>query len=227
MQMKAKKWGIAAALFVGALSACDKSDKAAPAPSVASSPAAATSAPASAQPAAASASGPAPSAAASAPSWGGECPKGSSGEGTFTKPRDAKGALRAMDVAWTGKTDDKGPQFRVTNKSASTILYGKMAVYFYDKAGKQIPVKDASASPPKERPYHVCAGNMFQGIMKPAEKAVITFSCVKKEDVPDGAKAIEAEMQIVGFTDATEKKVAYYWRNPDLAPDERKKGGVK
>jgi hypothetical protein len=63
--------------------------------------------------------------------------------------------------------------------------------------------------------------------MKPGEKAVITFSCVKKEHVPEGAKAIEGELQIVGFADATEKKSEYYWRNNDLVPDARPKGGVK
>jgi hypothetical protein len=136
-----------------------------------------------------------------------------------------------MEVAWTGKMDDKGPSFRVVNKSPSTILYGRIAVYFYDKSGKQL---DAVSSDPaaagdggKARPFHSCGGNMFQGVMKPAEKAVITFSCVGKSDVPAGATAIEAEMQWVGFADASEKKVDAYWRNADLTPDVRKKGGVK
>jgi hypothetical protein len=34
-------------------------------------------------------------------------------------------------------------------------------------------------------------------------------------------------MLTVGFADPTEKKVDYYWHNADLAPDARKKGGVK
>ena len=171
----------------------------------------------------------APSATAAAPPV--DCPKGSSGEGSFTKPCDASGKARMMEVAWTGKMDDKGPSFRVVNKSPSTILYGRIAVYFYDKSGKQL---DAASSDPaatgdagKGRPFHSCGGNMFQGVMKPGEKAVITFSCVAKANVPAGATAIEAEMQWVGFSDASEKKVDVYWRNPDLTPDVRKKGGVK
>ena len=156
-----------------------------------------------------------------------DCPKGSTGEGSFAKPCEGKGNVRMMDAAWTGKTDDKGPFFKVTNKSASTILYGKIAVYFYDKAGKQLDVMDTAATPPKAVPNRTCAGNIFSGVMKPAEKATIQFSCVKKEHVPEGTAAIEAEMQTVGFSDASEKKVDFYWTNKDLVPDARKKGGVK
>jgi hypothetical protein len=128
-----------------------------------------------------------------------------------------------MEVKWTGKTDDKGPSFNVANKSPQTVLYGFLAVYFYDKAGKQIDVPAPDKTPPT-KPFHTCGGNMFQGVMKPGEKAVITFSCVSKANVPDGTAAIEAEMQMVGFADASEKKVAGYWRNMDLTPDQRKKG---
>ena len=60
--------------------------------------------------------------------------------------------------------------------------------------------------------------------MKAGEKAVVQFSCVKKEHVPEGTAAIEAEMQSVGFADASEKKVDFYWTNPTLVPDVRKKG---
>ena len=38
---------------------------------------------------------------------------------------------------------------------------------------------------------------------------------------------IEAEMQVVGFADASEKKADTYWKNTDITPDTRKKGGVK
>jgi hypothetical protein len=132
-----------------------------------------------------------------------------------------------MDVVWTGKTDDQGPHFRVTNKSQSVILYGKIAVYFYDKAGKQLEVAAASGASDKTKPFHSCGGNIFGGVMKAGEKAVLTFSCVKKERVPEGTTAVEAEMQSVGFTDSSEKTITSYWRNNDLTPEARKKGGVK
>jgi len=156
-----------------------------------------------------------------------DCPEGSKGEGTFQKPCEASGTSRMMEVTWTKKMDDKGPSFRVVNKSKNVILYGRMLVYFYDKAGKPLEVTDTHATPPKKKPYQVCFGNIFEGVMKPAEKAVITFSCVKKENVPEGATAIEAEMQMVGFPDASEKKVDFYWRNNDIGPDTRPKGGLK
>lgn len=185
-------------------------DAGAPAPSVSAAPAASSAAPAAS--------------ASAALTPRSDCPKGSSGPGTFDHPCEGSGAVRLMEIAWTGKTDDKGPHFRVTNKSSSTILYGRVAAYFYDKAGKLLEVKDASG---KAHASMGCGGNIFGGVMKPGEKAVITFSCVKKDQIPDGTAAIEAEIPMVGFSDATEKKSEYYWRNEDLVPDTRKKGGVK
>jgi hypothetical protein len=154
-----------------------------------------------------------------------DCPKDSTGDGTFAKPCEATGTARMMEVQWTGKMDDKGPSFRITNKSPSVILYGKVMVYYYDKAGKQLSVKETPTSSGK--PFQTCFGNMFSGVMKAGEKAVITFSCFKKETVPEGTAAIEGEMQMVGFADPSEKKVEYYWRNRDLTPEARKKGGAK
>jgi hypothetical protein len=156
-----------------------------------------------------------------------ECPEGSKGEGTFNNPCEATGNARAMEVTWTGKIDDKGPFFRVINKTKSVILYGKIAVYFYDKAGKQLEVPALGGASDKTKPFHTCGGNMFGGVMKPGEKAVLQFSCVKKERVPEDTKAIEAEMPMVGFADANEKTVESYWRNNDLTPEARKKGGAK
>jgi hypothetical protein len=63
--------------------------------------------------------------------------------------------------------------------------------------------------------------------MNPAEKEVLTFSCVPKKVIPDGTTSVEAEMQMVGFADPTGKKIDFYWRNADLTPDARPKGGVK
>jgi hypothetical protein len=150
-----------------------------------------------------------------------------SGEGIFDKPCAGSGAARMMEIEWTGKTDDKGPSFRVVNTSPNTILYGKIAVYFYDKAGKQLDVPSKDGDSDKPRKYATCSGNIFAGIMKPKEKATITFSCIKKDHVPDGATAIEAEMPMVGFADSTEKRSEYYWRNDEIAPDERAKGAGK
>lgn len=212
---------VAVAVTVTAIG-CSK-DESAPATTTPSSSAAQTAAPLPSAPA----SAPAPSASASAAVPAHDCPAGTSGDGTFAKPCEAKGTARTMEVTWTGKSDDKGPSFRVTNTSSSVILYGKIAVYFYDKAGKQLEVADASSSPPKAKPFHTCVGKLFGGVMKAGEKAVLTFSCVKKEHMPAGTTAIEAEMQMVGFTDASEKKLEYYWQNTDLTPDVRKKVGRK
>jgi hypothetical protein len=151
-----------------------------------------------------------------------DCPEGSEGVGSFDKPCDAKGDARLMEVVWNGKMTDKGPPFKVHNSAKLPIIYGKMAAYFYDKDGKQLNTKDSND---KESPMKWCFGKIFEGPMKADEKAVITFSCVKKEDVPEGTTKIEAEMQIVGFDGGD--KVDFYWRNKDLTPDARPPVGDK
>jgi hypothetical protein len=150
------------------------------------------------------------------------CPEGSEGPGTLKQPCEAKGQARIMDAVWTGKIEDGGPQFKVTSNAKLEILYGNIIVYFYDKDGKQLDV-------PGDKPSKKvsCAGNIFAGPMKPAEKATLTFSCVKKSQVPEGATAIEAELRTVGFTAAAGGRADTYWRNDDLVPDERPKGGTK
>jgi hypothetical protein len=200
------------------LAACSKDESAA-----ATTASASAAPPASASAPAASAS--AASTASAAPEPQHDCPTGSTGPGSFAKPCEAKGNARMMEVKWK-KTDDSGPSFAVTNKSPLVIVHGRIAVYFYDKAGKQLDVKDDS-TPAKTRPYHTCGGNFFGGVMKPAERELLTFSCVPKTVVPDGTATIEAELSMVGFADATGKKVDFYWRNSDLTPDARPKGGVK
>jgi hypothetical protein len=212
------------ALAVLLLAACDDKGKEAGkgAPSASAAPSAAPSA--AATPAAASAT-PTATASAAPPPDRTDCPKGSSGPGTFDHPCAAKGGARLMTAEATGKADEKGnPQFRVVNKHTATILYGKVSVFFYDKSGKQLEVKSADGRTLK----HIgCGGNIFGGVMKPNEKAVVSFSCIKKESAPEGTATTEAEISMVGFSDAEGKKSEFYWKNDDLVPDERKKGGVK
>jgi hypothetical protein len=203
---------IAAAVF-----GCSKDEPKSQAPAASATPAATASAVPSVS---------APPAASAAPEPHHDCPANSSGIGSFAKPCEAKGGERLMKVKWT-KTDDKGPSFSIKNVGQTTILYGKIAVYFYDKSGKQLDLPDTSETPPKTKPFHTCYGNFFQGVMKPGESAVLTFSCVPKKVIPDGTATIEGEMQMVGFADATEKQIDFYWRNPDLTPSARPKGGVK
>lgn len=203
---------LSAAILATAAAGCDKEQPSAP-------PAASTAVPApeaAAPPPVVSAT--ASAAAVAKPSRA--CPEGATGEGTAKAPCEAKGASRMMEVKWTGKMGDKGPSFRVVNNSKLEILYGSVVVYFYDKAGKQLTVAAGSDS---ARQKQACSGNIFEGPMKAGEKAVITFSCVNKSHVPEGAVAIEAEMQMVGFTEVNGAKADTFWRNNDLAPDARPK----
>jgi hypothetical protein len=152
-----------------------------------------------------------------------DCPKGSSGPGTLEHPCEGKGNDRLMEAKWNNKIDDKGPFFNVKNKSGATVLWSRIAVYYYDKAGKQLTVKVED----KDKPYKLCSGNIPGGVMKPDENAKIQFPCVGKESVPANTALIEAEMIGVGFADAAGQKVEFYWLNKDLAPDVRPKGGAK
>jgi hypothetical protein len=152
-----------------------------------------------------------------------DCPEGSSGIGTSDSPCKGSGDARMMEVKYTGKTTEEGPKFQVINKTKKQILYGSVAAYFYDKKGKQLQVTAGG----KPRPMQICSGNIFAGAVKPGEKIFVFFSCVKKDYVPEGTDAIEAEVKMVGFADEAGEKNEYYWSNLDLIPDERPKGGLK
>jgi hypothetical protein len=203
----------AALVVFVALFGCDK-EQAAPKPEPAKS-----SAPPIPTPA------PSPVASQAPPEPKHDCPEGSTGVGSFEKPCEATGPERMMEVTWTGKTGDTGPSFRVVNKSKLVILYGKLATYFYDKKGKQLEV--AGGPPDKPKMHQDCPGNIFGGVMNPGEKAVITFSCVGKQNVPEGTDAIEGEIKMVGFADTEGKHSDFYWKNDEIAPDTRSKGGLK
>jgi hypothetical protein len=214
--MSSTRWKmgtLGAAAIAVCFAACDK-EEAKPAAPAASIPAPVVSAPPIAS------SAPVASAPERKPVH--PCPEGSTGKGTFDDPCKGKGKTRMMDVTWDKKIGDKGPTFKIINNAKLEILYGKVVVYFYDKAGKQLEAKVG------EKTYRrlTCAGNIFAGAVKPAEKVFINFSCVKKDDVPKGAVTIEGEIATVGFTDDT-GKTDTYWRNDDLIPEERPKGGIK
>jgi hypothetical protein len=116
-----------------------------------------------------------PSATASAaPEVQHDCPTGSTGLGSFGKPCDAKGTARMLDVAWNGKSDENGaPSFKVASKAQKPILYGRVAVYFYDKAGKQIDVKEPVEGSDKTHAYHVCSGPLFAGTLNAGERLLL------------------------------------------------------
>jgi len=206
--------------LLAAAAACSKDQAAATdaAPSAAASASAAPSASVAA----------APSASAE-PEVQHDCPAGSTGKGSFSHPCEAKGAARMVTLTWNGKYDDKtaSPWFNTKSSAPKTLLYGRIAVYFYDKSGKQIDPKEAVEGSDKTNAFHTCSGSVFAGGLNPGENARYTFSCMKKSDMPEGTAAMEAEATIVGFADAAIKKNEFFWKNADLAPQKRPKGGVK
>lgn len=207
-------WKFGAAAFAVCLIACEKEAEKPASPKASATPVPTASTPPT------TSSAPASSAAERKPVH--PCPEGSTGKGTFDDPCKAKGKTRMMDVSWDKKIGDKGPTFKIVNNAKLEVLYGKVVVYFYDKAGKQLEAKVGDKS------YRrlTCAGNIFAGAVKPGEKVFINFSCVKKDDVPKGSAGIEGEIATVGFTDDAGKNDTY-WRNDDLVPEDRPKGGIK
>lgn len=208
--MHSMKFALAAVL-VTALSGCDEGAKKETAPAPSASQAAAAPTPTPTPP-------PPPP-----PKPREDCPEGSSGIGTSAEPCKGSGDARMMEVKWTGKTENEGPKFSVTNKTKKSILFGSVAAYFYDKKGKQLQVTHGG----KPRAMQLCSGNIFAGAVKPEEKIFVFFSCIKKDHIPEGTAAIEAEIKTVGFADESGEKNEYYWSNLDLVPDERPKGGIK
>ncbi|HKO46295.1 MAG TPA: hypothetical protein VJV79_01145 [Polyangiaceae bacterium] len=189
------------------LSGCEeeaKKEPAAPKPSAAVAPVVASVAPA-------------PTPSAQPPKLRDDCPEASSGVGTLAEPCLAKGDSRMMAVTYTGKTTDEGPKFSIVNKSKNPILFGSLAAYFYDKAGKQLEV----TADGKPRPMQPCSGRIFAGAVKPGEKIFMFFSCVKKAHIPEGTVSIQAEVKTVGFTDDAGRESVFYWSNPELAPEKR------
>ena len=193
--------------------------------------AASAAASASAAPSASVAAATPTASASAAPEVQHDCPKDSTsptGTGSFGKPCEAKGKSRMVELSWNGKYDDKGaPSFRTNSKAPKTVFYGRLAIYFYDKAGKQIDVKETTEGSDKSHAFHTCSGNVFSGGLNAGEKAAYNFSCMTKSNIPDGMASMEAEAFMVGFADSTIKKNEFYWRNMDLAPEARPKGGVK
>ena len=211
------KWWVSGALILSAAAsaACDDKAKDAPKPAASAASAESDAAAASTPPPAASSA--APAAEVTKPTH--PCPKGSTGDGTFDKPCEASGKARLVTATWNGKISEKGPTFKIVNTTDLDVLYGKIVVYFYDKAGKPLKAGD--------KDHLSCGGNIFAGPLKPKEKAFLNFSCVKKDHVPEGATAIEGELEMIGFPGADPKKSDTYWRNKDLTPDARPKGGPK
>jgi hypothetical protein len=203
---------LASVIALGALALSCEEDTKKEAP--AAKPSASVAAVASAPPAP-------PAVSAEPPKLRDDCPDGSSGVGTLARPCLGKGDSRMMEVAYTGKTTDEGPKFSIINKSKHPILYGSLAAYFYDKAGKQLDVTSGG----KPQPMQLCSGRIFAGVVKPGEKIYMFFSCVKKADIPEGTASIEAEVKTVGFSDEAGRESEYYWSNPDLVPAKRPKIG--
>jgi hypothetical protein len=154
-------------------------------------------------------------AAAPAKPAGNPCPAGATkGTGTSADPCLATGSNRAIQVTWTGKTGQRA-EFTLKNVSGKAITNISSNVYYYDKAGKVLTVKNGHMVPGWTGAFALGANET-----KTQEMGLL------KAEIPAGAAAIEAETQAVQF-DTGEFGKDVYWANYDLSAYDRPKGGAK
>jgi hypothetical protein len=149
------------------------------------------------------------------------CPPGSSGKGTPHEPCLGKG--RWLKSAWTGKLDEPGALFRVTNTLDRRIEFETVHVYYYDRAGHRLPVRlpgePASAAAHESTNT---AGELFQ--INPQETKEVYLGLPKRA-IPRGTAKVEAEFPRLGFRPEGKDLPLGYWFNDSLIVTERPLGG--
>jgi hypothetical protein len=217
--MNRRVQGLSLSLLLLALAACQGNEKpSGDAPAAAS--AAAPLASASATPtAAASATG--------APAADSICKKkGLEGDGTFFKPCTLKTPV--LTATWTGKIVDEGAVFDVDNAWPEKIDWATVAVYYYDKADKQL---EAETKDKRKFKRHYASGGIFKDltgkmvILAPGKSQVVLG--FKKADMPKDVAAIEVEVMGLGWDERVGQNGEAFFRYEGAFPEERPRGGLK
>lgn len=160
---------------------------------------------------------PAPAESAAAPA--GKCePLGCTGAGSFSEMCSCKSASAPITAKFTGSYRFDTPEWEVTNTTDSPLHWGSSAVYYYDKAGKQLSTEIRGTK------YSVHRMNGSSFTLKPKETRKITVG-FKKADEPKGVKSIE--LLLDGWCFGTyEDKASHLCVRAPKAPDERAQGAV-
>jgi len=140
-------------------------------------------------------------------------------KGDFFEPCDCKGkAMTPPLVAkWTGKVDSfyKRASFSVENTSDKDIHWGSVAVYYYDKSGKQVEVELKD----RKEKFKAARSNGSNFTFKPKEKKELSLGWDEKSYPKDVAKI---EVVFDGWCYGTyDDKASHLCVNVDRAPDDR------
>jgi hypothetical protein len=124
-----------------------------------------------------------------------------------------------ITAKWTGEYkpdfDGEKPAFTVTSKLDRAVTWGNVAIYYYDKSGKQLEVTDGGRTYKK----FWISGGLLQ---VPAKGTTELKMGWVKDKAPADTAAIEVEIEGYGFTDV---EPGTFFENPDLGHEDRLKGG--
>jgi len=204
----------ATAVLALSISGCG-SDETAPTGSASAKPSATAKSSASAKPSATASAAPSASAAAATddPCKAHELSLG--GKGTMAEK--CKYDKDVLTVKYTGKVEDDGASFDVTNPWKEDINWLSVAVFYYDKSGKQLSVKHDGAD--KKDDYQDGIDVKLPG----GKTTTIKLGFPKKE-LPKDVDTIEVQVISFGW-DLGEGKGAYFESTEKYKEDRAKGGG--
>ena len=164
----------------------------------------------------------APGASAEVAAGGDKCSSlGCTGEGSFSKMCDCKAKPQPAPFAvkYAGKYSSffEEPEWQITNTTDKDIHWGSAAVYYYDKAGKQLEAKFGEKT---LKAYRVNGSNLS---LKPNQTKTINLG-FKQGDEPKGIGSMEVVFDGWCYGKYDDKRSHHCIRN-ERAPDERARSG--
>lgn len=162
-----------------------------------------------------------PSAAPSAASTENACQKKKlTAGGTGDMGDKCKYSGEILTAKYTGKIDDHGAVFEITNPWPEEVnMLTEAALYYYDKSGKQLSVKQGDAT--KKANFLTNAEVKLAG-----NKASEVSLGWPKSDLPKDVDSVELVIMSFGW-DLGEGKGAYFVSTDNKYTEERAKGGGK
>lgn len=122
------------------------------------------------------------------------------------KPAPPKDAATSCTVKFKGTAPGKGgPEYTITNTGTRPLRYCQIEAYAYDKSNKQVAKKSLS----------------YNATIQPGASRDEKFFPLEETATKTPGLTFEAVVTAVIFTDDAE------WRDYNLAPSERPKGGKK
>jgi hypothetical protein len=144
-----------------------------------------------------------------------------SGDGSFFKMCGCNEKVQEapFEAKATGKygTFSKQPEWTVTNKTDKIVHWASAAVYYYDRAGKQLETTI------KDKPYKASRVNGSSFTLKPKETKKVSIG-FKQENAPAGTASMEVVFDGWCYGAYADKETHLCMRVA-RAPDERARSG--